>query len=135
MIMRNCQNCGKVYNSSHRTLCPECVEQDETDFEKVRNFIKDNPKVSIAVVSEATEVEEDKIEQYLRDGKLETADLSGPMLQCDKCGKPIHAGKYCVVCQGELRNTFQSGRSSQLASGSEDKKQGGSFTRRYRGES
>ena len=106
MSIRNCSRCGKVYNSAHQSLCPECVEADEVEFQAVREFIKDNPKVSLDVVSEATGVSEDRLLEYLRDGRLESAELSGPVLECKRCGKPIQRGEYCVLCQSEISQTF-----------------------------
>ncbi|HDS30751.1 MAG TPA: MerR family transcriptional regulator [Firmicutes bacterium] len=102
MGLKNCEKCGKAYSGSHAIYCDDCLEAEEEEFKIVRDFIKDNPKIAISVVSEATGVDEDKIRGYLRAGRLDVADLSGPVLSCSRCGKPIYRGQYCVLCQSEI---------------------------------
>jgi len=129
MGIKNCSQCGKVFHGSNSNLCPECAEKDEENFLKVRNFIKDNPKVSVEVVVEATGVSEERIRDYLQRGRLDIANLSGPALECQRCGKPIYNGKYCVVCQAEISNTF---KKSGTDSSQDKSAKVGSFTSRYR---
>jgi len=131
--LRNCDRCGKAYNSANPRLCPECADAEEEEFKGVRKFIKDNPKVSLEVVAEATGVAEDRIRDYLREGRIESADLNGPVLECRRCGKPIYRGEYCVLCQSELQQTFRSGledRPAKASKGADSKPR--SFARRYR---
>ncbi|MCX6645791.1 MAG: MerR family transcriptional regulator [bacterium] len=110
--MRNCERCGKLFSTSNPRFCPDCVTDDQKDFMKVRDFLKENPKISIEVISEATGVDELKIRDYIRQGQLELADISGPVLECSRCGKPIMIGNYCVICQREIQTSFKSGKSS-----------------------
>ncbi|MFH1676745.1 MAG: hypothetical protein ABIC40_06935 [bacterium] len=127
MVLKNCELCGKIYNGNHQTICPDCLEIERQDFEKVRQFIKDNPKISIEVASEATGVDQDRIREFMRQGKIDLADLKGPVLECRRCGKPIYRGEYCIICQNEI--------SVKLRPTAAPKKQpkSASFTRRYRG--
>lgn len=130
--MRNCDRCGKIYASPNPKLCSDCVKQDQDDFNVVREFLKENPKVSIEVISEATGVDELKIREYLRQGQLELADVNGPALECTRCGKPISKGDYCVLCQREIQNSLRSG-GSQPKAVSKDKASGReSFFLKYR---
>lgn len=130
MFLKNCDRCGKAYTSSNPSICPDCIDQDEIDFKKVRNFVKENPKLSIEVISEATEVDEGRIRDYLRMGRLELADMTGPALECERCGKPISMGQYCIICQQEIAETF---RTSSPSSGTPAMKKK-SFMERYRDE-
>jgi len=135
LLMKNCQRCGKAFTSSNPTICPECIEADSESFNAVRQFIKDNPLVSVDVVEAATGVPADQIREYLRQGRIEAAEMSGPLLECGRCGKPIYAGQYCVVCQSEIQKTF---RSASLPSqkrkppDTTQKKKNGPYVRRYR---
>ncbi len=61
MAIRNCRSCGTVFDGTHPDLCADCLEEEEDEFKTVRAYIKDHPKVAIAVVSEATGVSEDSI--------------------------------------------------------------------------
>jgi len=129
MVLKNCTRCGIAYTPGSQHLCPACAESDENDFKVVREFIKENPKVSLEVVAEATGVEEDKIREYLKQGRLELADLTGPVLECKRCGKPIYMGEYCVLCRAEFAQPF---RSERAGIQQPEKKKQKSFTRRYR---
>ena len=106
MFLNNCRKCGRAYRGSNPELCPDCLEEDEKNFKLVRRFIKENPKVALEVVAEATGVDEEQLRSYLRDGRLQSAELSGPILECQRCGKPIHQGMYCVICASEIKSTF-----------------------------
>jgi len=135
LLMRNCQSCGKAYTSSNPTTCPDCVEEDSEVFNTVRQFIKDNPLVSVDVVEAATGVPAERIREYLRQGRIEAAEMSGPMLECERCGKPIYAGQYCVVCQSEIQKTFRSASvpsPKKRPADAAQKKKSGPFVRRYR---
>jgi hypothetical protein len=131
MALKNCARCGRAFHGDTWALCPECLEAEQEDFDNVRQFIKDNPKVSIEVVAEATGVDEDRIREFLKQGRIDVAELQGPLLECKRCGKPIYQGEYCVLCQGEVSKMFRSsdkeskGRASKRAESS-------SFARRYR---
>ncbi len=131
MFFNNCRNCGRAYRGSNPDLCPDCLEQDEDNFLSVRNFIKANPKVSLEVVAEATGVEEEKIRTYLRDGRLEAASLTGPVLECHRCGKPIQNGMYCVLCSSKIKNTFAPDP-SLAEEPPKNKRKNRSFARNYR---
>lgn len=103
MNLRNCPKCGKLYVFIGRDYCPECVQQEEVLFEKVRKYIKSNPGCSLQEVSENTEVSVDKILLYLREGRL--LGLGGQLgteLQCLSCGKPISGGRLCEQCANSL---------------------------------
>jgi hypothetical protein len=105
-----------------RNICASCAEKKEGDYLKVREFVKDHPKVSIEVVAEATGVPETKVRQFLREGLIEAADLEGSPLTCQRCGKPIMRGAYCAICQLE----FASGKAETKDYYKEDKSKGNS---------
>ena len=58
--------------------------------------MRDNPKVTVAEVSEATGVSTKKIFGYLRDGRIEVAEGAG--LHCNQCGTPIKSSQLCQDC-------------------------------------
>ena len=102
MKLRNCSECGRLMPMGLRDICTACAEKKEKEYLKVREFIKDNPKVAIEVVAEATGVSEAQVRQFLREGLIEAADLEGSPLTCQRCGKPILRGAYCAICQQEI---------------------------------
>ena len=110
-----------MYSSLVHDLCPDCQKLDEDDFKKVRDFVKENPKVSVEVVVEATGVDEEKVREYVRQGRLDVASFEGKVIECRKCGKPIESGDYCVLCMNSISNTF---RNPEGSKDDKDKKKG-----------
>lgn len=101
MQLRNCPRCGKLFVAGGNYVCHECIERDEEDFDKVRKYIFENPNAHVAEVSEATEVSENKIMGYLRDGRL-IGDRLQPMINCVSCGALIKTGSLCESCADKL---------------------------------
>ncbi|MCK4720175.1 MerR family transcriptional regulator [bacterium] len=130
MFLKNCERCGKAYTSSSSRICPDCIDQDEVDFRKVRDFVKGNPKMSIDDISEATEVDKARILDFLKMGRLELVDITNPPLECERCGKPISMGQYCNICKQDIADTFRSSSPSSETPSMKKK----SFKERYRGE-
>lgn len=111
MNIRNCKECGKLFQyDGISKLCYSCRKKDDEDFRRVKEFLYQNPKETITVVSEETEVSEDKILRYLREGKLEiTGDNSGILLDCESCGAAIRTGRYCEKCARDIERGFKAG--------------------------
>ena len=107
MNVRNCKNCGKLFNYvAGPPICPNCREQTEAKFQEVKNYIRDHKGVGIAEVSEACGVEPGLVRQWLRDDRLEVTEDSALMLNCDRCGAPIRSGKLCDRCKNNISNTL-----------------------------
>lgn len=129
MSLVNCQICGKAFLSTGgRSICPDCMEVESKEFEKVRAFVKDNPKVPIETVSEETGIPTEKIRQYLHDGRLEQAEMKGD-LKCQLCGTLISTGNYCFSCMNKLKKGFDKGSSKNIKK--EKKKETTSITQAY----
>ena len=87
-------------------MCPTCKEALETKFQEVKEYVRDHKGASINEVSEACDVEQAMIRQWLREERLELAEDSGIMLACDGCGALIRSGKFCLKCKNNLANGF-----------------------------
>ncbi|MDK2919903.1 MAG: hypothetical protein PWQ37_2636 [Candidatus Petromonas sp.] len=111
MDIRNCKECGKLFQyDGISKLCYQCRRRDDEDFKKVKEYVYDHPGANITIVSEETEVSEDKILRYLREGKLEIVGESpGLVLDCERCGKAIRTGRYCEECSREIERGLKSG--------------------------
>jgi len=106
--VRNCIRCGKLFNYLGKPICNGCIEKDEEDFEKVKEYIYDHPKCSISEVAEAIGVSIRKITKFLREERLEVAEGSVGWLTCESCGEEIKTGRYCKECSGGLRERLSS---------------------------
>jgi cbb3-type cytochrome oxidase cytochrome c subunit len=103
----------------------------EEDFKLVREFIKDNPGVSLEIVVEATGVKSEIIREFIKQGDIKFAEHAGPALECRKCGKPIYRGEYCIMCGSEIADTFKASQRAGVKQRQEAPKPT-SFSRSYR---
>ncbi|MCR5451602.1 MAG: flagellar protein [Lachnospiraceae bacterium] len=109
MDVRTCRRCGRLFNYMFGTnLCAACKNTLEKDYERTRDYIRDNPGASIKEVSDECEVTINQIEQWLRDGRLEFSKASGVNITCENCGKPVKKGRYCEECTNSMLNTLNS---------------------------
>jgi NMD protein affecting ribosome stability and mRNA decay len=109
----NCPRCGKVFVKITDPICKDCVKAEEEIFDKVRDYIKENPDKNIKEVAEICEVTVKRILTYIRDGRI---DASGGMrgdITCSKCGKPIITGRMCEKCILETNFTVKDMKNAQ----------------------
>lgn len=107
MEMKNCKNCGKVFAANlGEKICQECQRKEDEMFTVVKEYIYDHPHASVKEISEGTEVDEDTILRYLKEGRIEVAEDSLSTLKCEKCGKAIRSGRYCPECTSKLSNAL-----------------------------
>lgn len=103
MELKNCKSCDKVFlYTGVRSICPECVEKEEKEFELVKQYLWDHPNSSLTEVSEATGVEEKKVLKYLREGRISLGNKSDLKLECEICGTVITYGRICAKCAKAL---------------------------------
>jgi len=108
MDVRNCRNCGNVFNYiMGPIICPSCKDAVEAKFQEVKQYISDNPGVGIKQVSEECDVETSTIQQWLREERLEVTANSAIFLSCDGCGANIRSGRFCEKCKVNLSNGFR----------------------------
>lgn len=124
MPMRNCRRCKKIFNyiPGGPKICPECRQQTENDFKKVKEYIYENKGCSINEVSEATGVSTREIMHFLREERLEVSEGLASELKCEKCGRPIKSGRLCKECMesfkksvGKLTNTNKEDRKENIS--------------------
>lgn len=107
MELKNCRNCKRLFNYiTGEPLCGGCRALLEEKFQEVKQFIKDNPGYSINQVAEDCEVSIRQIKQWVREERLAFSDDSLVGLDCERCGKMIHSGRFCNECAGGLKDAF-----------------------------
>lgn len=110
--IKNCKRCRKIimYTMGPQ-LCEDCKRLEEQDFEKVRKFVRDYPGATIQEVSAATEVSQNAIHKYLKEGRLEVTEGSPIAIQCENCGARIRSGRFCTKCStGLARDMMSAGK-------------------------
>lgn len=107
MDIRNCSRCGMIYAYDGFNICMKCRRQDEEDFQKVKEYIDENPGATITQVTEETEVDSKKIIEFLRQGRLEIRDENNLLLNCERCGTSIKTGRFCEKCIVDMQREFK----------------------------
>lgn len=103
MELRNCIRCGKVFGSVGSRVCPACLEAEEADFQRVKEFLRTTPKARIFEVVEATGVSEAQVLEFIRTGRLIAEGLGEALMaNCERCGRPISQGRFCAECVAAL---------------------------------
>ncbi|MBR1567686.1 MAG: flagellar protein [Lachnospiraceae bacterium] len=108
MEVRNCKNCGKMFNYIGKPICPGCEKALEEKFQVVKQFIKDNPNASINEVAEENEVSVNQIKRWVREERLTFSESSMVGLECESCGTMIRTGRFCEACKQKLGNSLNS---------------------------
>lgn len=104
MDIRHCKKCGQMFQYNGTPLCDKCEHDMEEKFNKVKEYVRENPGASMGIVSEENEVPIQQIKRWIREERLAFTKESGVMLHCEKCGSPIYTGRYCKACKGSMVN-------------------------------
>jgi ribosomal protein L32 len=97
--LKNCEMCGKTYTSNgFHKVCPSCFQHDESDFNKIKVYLEENPCAKIFEVVSALNISLKKIKRYLRENRLEIIEPDNHFLFCEACKKSIRSGRYCSLC-------------------------------------
>lgn len=107
MEVRNCKNCGRLFNYlGGPNICPACRDAIEQKFQDVKEYIRENPQANIQEISDANEVSTSQIKQWIREERLQFADNSPIGIECEICGATIKTGKYCEACKNNTANAL-----------------------------
>ncbi len=109
----NCPRCGKLFVRGARSVCPDCYREVEEEFKRVYEYVRksENRQRNIYEVSEATNVTVKQITEFIRAGRLSTADFPHLAYPCESCGENlITEGRICESCRqklsAEIRKSF-----------------------------
>lgn len=103
MNVRNCARCGRMFNFvANEQICPNCKKKEEDSFQKVKEYIRDNPNCGLKQVSDECEVSAKLIKQWIKEERLEFSGGGGITLNCESCGAPISTGRFCDKCKAAM---------------------------------
>lgn len=133
MNLRNCARCGKMFNFiGGQPICDSCKKAIEESFQRVKQYIEDNPRASLKQISEDNEVTTKQIQTWIREERLMFSKDSPIQLLCENCGEPITTGRFCVKCKGSMANDLshsfaKPGKALQQAAGKDPRSAGMRF--------
>lgn len=104
--LRNCIQCGRVFAYQGNKVCSKCREAADNEFNIVRKYVRDHPGADVRKVAEETGIKEQKILQFLREGRLISSGFV-ESLSCERCGARISTGRYCSQCLHELESQIK----------------------------
>lgn len=109
MELKNCKRCNKLFQYVvGKPICPLCKQREEEAFQLVKDFLRENPKSSLAEVHQETKVSIKQIEEFIREERIEVSKQSYIVIHCERCGEAIYTGKYCSHCKTLLSNELKS---------------------------
>ncbi len=127
-----CKNCKRMFqNVFGQDFCPSCAKLMDEEFERVREYVRDNPGHTAQQVAETCGVSLKMINKWVRDERLEFSSAEGSGLNCEKCRKPIATGRFCDNCKAELRSEFRSAMPHEYKVSKVEKKDEGSTKMRF----
>lgn len=104
MEVRNCKNCGKMFNYIGAPICPACERELENKFQEVRQYVREHKEASITEVAEENDVSVNQIKRWVRQERLAFTDASQVGLECENCGALIKTGRFCDNCKNKMAN-------------------------------
>jgi hypothetical protein len=111
MSIRNCPECGRIFEFVFKNLCSDCIQKENNESEAIVAYLKNNPGAGISEISEATSISVDKIIKMLKSGRLLIVCQKNGinLLTCEHCGKPIANGSLCQQCRDSMSRSLLQG--------------------------
>lgn len=99
----NCKNCGRLFlYQCGLHYCSKCLGILEEKFEKVKDYLYDNPGASIQRIAEVNDVTKQQVIKWVREERLEFTADSLVTVDCEICGTMIRTGRFCKSCKNDL---------------------------------
>ncbi len=107
MEVTNCLRCKRLFNYlAGPKICEACKKALEEDFQRVKQYITDNPTASLKAIAEDNNVTTKQIQQWIREERLEFSKNSPIQLLCESCGDPITTGRFCAKCKSDVSKSL-----------------------------
>lgn len=117
MSLAKCPRCKNLFNKSSTLICMGCAPDEEADYEKIKECLRNNSELSPEAISEQTGVDLECVMRMVEQGLVSSGE-SGGHAKCGRCGAPaISASKrLCSNCLEDLnRQMTQQRKEIQLA--------------------
>lgn len=104
MDVRNCKECGKLFNYAGVQVCPECRKKEDEKFAVVKEYLRRRPNVGVSELAEETETTIATLRRWVREERLILTEASsvGFDIFCESCKEPILSGRFCTKCKRKM---------------------------------
>lgn len=94
------QNQVEPVNSEDTVIMSPLAREEEDKYKKVKEYIMQNPKATVAQIAERIDITPAKIFEWIREDRLEFAESSPQgWFLCERCGTKIRSGRLCNHCK------------------------------------
>lgn len=112
MEIKVCKKCKRLFNYvAGECFCMDCLEYVDKAFKRVNRYVTEHNEVSMDEASTDCNVPLVQVQTWIHEEKLHTVDEEKIYSTCEKCGKSIPSGNFCVLCKneiiGEMKNAFE----------------------------
>ena len=104
MPLAKCVRCENLFDKASNPVCPPCMPDEESDFEKVRECLDGNPELSAEAVAELADVTLKVVMRMVDQGVVTNVSAIAGKPKCGRCGaEAISASKkLCHTCLEKL---------------------------------
>jgi flagellar operon protein (TIGR03826 family) len=102
MNVANCPRCGRIFVKGFNEVCPNCMKENELQYEKCLKYLRENKGCSINDLSEATEVTIRQITKFIKEGRISIINAPNMSYPCEVCGTLIRENPICDSCRSKL---------------------------------
>lgn len=100
-VLKNCPICEKLFTDTGTGVCHKCFDTYRSYEQKVKEYVTAHPHCSAQDIVKDTGIPLTVTSQMIQNGQfLMSGRITYP---CSSCGKPIHSGVYCPVCQKKIQ--------------------------------
>jgi ribosomal protein L37E len=116
-----------MFTKVQAPVCKNCVEDEEADFEKIREIIEKDESLNVEQVAEEADVDIAVVRRMVDTGRVKQVTL-GERVKCGQCGAPAisMSKKLCQACLDKL-NAQVSRAQSQIKLGARPDVQVGQY--------
>jgi hypothetical protein len=97
--LKVCVRCEKLFSSPRDVVCSSCMDEEEADFLRIRNVLRDEPGLSTEETAEKAQVSVECVMRMLDQGWIENTAMANPVT-CGHCGAPAISTtkRLCAAC-------------------------------------
>lgn len=115
MSLTNCKRCGTLIPSVGTRLCPDCLQAEDEEYHRLREYVRKHPEAPVMQVSKETGVPVARIYDLVRKGKLVAISPESDLaVECVGCGRRIVSGRLCQRCTYRLNSSHASSEDLRL---------------------